>query len=456
MMQTVQLELAPRTAGSLRTDRRKLGETPAQGVRRGEHGRRPDAEHPTDELVWGDLGAAWVRSTKGSGSIPASARSSAPPEHRAEDQLARCETVRAPWGGRLFRRPSAARTVSPAPRQTAPRAGDGPAALAPRARGPAFSARPTRRKLVLPGSPTRSASGHRRPPGRGTGSRGSAFSRHSGSTRSTSCPSVLVRRSSSCRRPSSDRVPADPDRYNADVASPTGRRVTTTKEEAIRPSRRRRWRSRERAFYTMTRATGRNSRPPRRGKAAARPTPATRRLTPLPAPDVTVANGPSWRRLRRLDGRRAARIDERLARLVVPAGGNSFVRAEGLSTALELRPTPARPGDRRLHEHRDRVVYSTTERVPTRTLRARSTRAGAPTSASQPGTSSGARARPFLDLRVDLHVRAALRRPHLLRRAVHRDRAQLRRAPLPAAPALDLILPYASRRSCRCSSGAGS
>ena len=41
--------------------------------------------------------------------------------------------------------------------------------------------------------------------------------------------------------------------------------------------------------------------------------------------------------------------------LVVPAGGNSFVRAEGLSTALELKPTLAlRPEGRHVHEHRDR------------------------------------------------------------------------------------------------------
>ncbi len=34
-------------------------------------GRRPDAEHPPDELVWSDLGQAWVRSTKGAGAMPA-------------------------------------------------------------------------------------------------------------------------------------------------------------------------------------------------------------------------------------------------------------------------------------------------------------------------------------------------------------------------------------------------
>ena len=64
-------------------------------------------------------------------------------------------------------------------------------------------------------------------------------------------------------------------------------------------------------------------------------------LTPLPSGDATVENGaiteaPGYEVL---TGQGLAGIDQELAGLVVPAGGDSFVRAEGLSTALELTPT---------------------------------------------------------------------------------------------------------------------
>ncbi len=64
-------------------------------------------------------------------------------------------------------------------------------------------------------------------------------------------------------------------------------------------------------------------------------------LTPLPSADVTVANGAITEAAgyEVLTGQGLAGIDQELAGLVVPAGGNSFVRAEGLSTALELTPT---------------------------------------------------------------------------------------------------------------------
>jgi arabinogalactan oligomer/maltooligosaccharide transport system permease protein len=64
-------------------------------------------------------------------------------------------------------------------------------------------------------------------------------------------------------------------------------------------------------------------------------------LTPLPASDATVAGGAitAAQGYHVLKGNELAGIDEQLATLVVPAGGNTFVRAEGLSTALELEPT---------------------------------------------------------------------------------------------------------------------
>ena len=64
-------------------------------------------------------------------------------------------------------------------------------------------------------------------------------------------------------------------------------------------------------------------------------------LEPLPPADVTVENGAitEAQGYDVLTGSELAGIDQELAGLVVPAGGNSFVRAEGLSTALELTPT---------------------------------------------------------------------------------------------------------------------
>ncbi len=64
-------------------------------------------------------------------------------------------------------------------------------------------------------------------------------------------------------------------------------------------------------------------------------------LTPLPSADATVENGAITEAAgyEVLTGQGLAGIDQELAGLVVPAGGDSFVRAEGLSTALELTPT---------------------------------------------------------------------------------------------------------------------
>ena len=61
-------------------------------------------------------------------------------------------------------------------------------------------------------------------------------------------------------------------------------------------------------------------------------------LAPADAPStggvITAADGYDV-----LTGNELVGIDRELAELVVPAGGDSFVRAEGLSTALELEPT---------------------------------------------------------------------------------------------------------------------
>ena len=64
-------------------------------------------------------------------------------------------------------------------------------------------------------------------------------------------------------------------------------------------------------------------------------------LTELAPGDVTSQNGAiiAAEGYDVLTGSDLVGIDQELASLVVPAGGDSFVRAEGLSTAIELTPT---------------------------------------------------------------------------------------------------------------------
>ena len=64
-------------------------------------------------------------------------------------------------------------------------------------------------------------------------------------------------------------------------------------------------------------------------------------LTPLSASEVTVQTGTitAAEGYDVLTGADLVGIDQELAGLVVPAGGDRFVRAEGLSTAIELTPT---------------------------------------------------------------------------------------------------------------------
>jgi arabinogalactan oligomer/maltooligosaccharide transport system permease protein len=64
-------------------------------------------------------------------------------------------------------------------------------------------------------------------------------------------------------------------------------------------------------------------------------------LTELAPGDVTIKNGTvtAAEGYDVLTGTELVGIDQELASLVVPAGGETFVRAEGLSTAIELTPT---------------------------------------------------------------------------------------------------------------------
>ena len=131
-----------------------------------------------------------------------------------------------------------------------------------------------------------------------------------------------------------------------------------------------------------------------RGRARAASLPRT---SPSRTAPITQAQGYDV-----LTGSELAGIDQELAGLVVPAGGNSFVRAEGLSTALELTAdAPLRPEGRHVHEHRDRCrLLRQRQGVVRDRLRARrSTRAGGRTSASRTsGRSSRTRSirDPFL------------------------------------------------------------
>jgi arabinogalactan oligomer / maltooligosaccharide transport system permease protein len=64
-------------------------------------------------------------------------------------------------------------------------------------------------------------------------------------------------------------------------------------------------------------------------------------LTALPASDVTVANGTitSAKGYETVKGQELFTLDEEAGKLLVPTGGGAFVRAEGLSQAVELQPT---------------------------------------------------------------------------------------------------------------------
>ncbi len=64
-------------------------------------------------------------------------------------------------------------------------------------------------------------------------------------------------------------------------------------------------------------------------------------LQPLPPAGVTIANGAitAAEGYELVQGEELAGIDQQLSMLLVPTRGNSFVRAEGLSQAIELQPT---------------------------------------------------------------------------------------------------------------------
>ena len=244
--------------------------------------------------------------------------------------------------------------------------------------------------------------------------------------------------------------------YNADVAFSnwsTGHNLT--KEEAIQtieetslaqPA--------NGAFYTMTPARDESGNltlllvEEGSGKAYAG---NEEGLTPLPATDVTVANGAvtAAQGYDVLTGDELAGIDEQLARLVVPAGGNSFVRAEGLSTALELQPTLRYdPQTDTFTNIETGVVYSDNEK-------------GAYADPQGQEIDQGWRTNiGFANFR-DIFRNPLVRDPFLstfvwtfayallsvvltfFARAVPRDRAQRRRAALPRLHRSILILPYA-------------
>jgi len=64
-------------------------------------------------------------------------------------------------------------------------------------------------------------------------------------------------------------------------------------------------------------------------------------LTPLPPADVTIENGTvtAAKGYETVKGAELLRLDEEMGKLLIPTTGSSFIRAEGLSQAIELQPT---------------------------------------------------------------------------------------------------------------------
>ena len=92
-------------------------------------------------------------------------------------------------------------------------------------------------------------------------------------------------------------------------------------------------------------------------------------LEPLPADSATVEIGTitAAEGYEVLQGNQLAGIDTELAALVIPAADDRFIRAEGLSLAVELQPTlEYDSAERHVHEHRDgHGLHRTTARART-------------------------------------------------------------------------------------------
>ena len=168
-------------------------------------------------------------------------------------------------------------------------------------------------------------------------------------------------------------------------------------------------------------------------------------LTALPPADATVENGAitQAKGYDVLKGDGLAGIDQELATLVVPAGGDSFVRAEGLSTALELKPTL-----------RYDAKADTFTNIETGVVFSDNGKGSYATPAGEE-IDQGWRTNIGLANFKDVFTDPLIRDPFVStfawtfsyallsvlltfsRGALHRDRAEPRRAPLPARPAVD-------------------
>ena len=174
-------------------------------------------------------------------------------------------------------------------------------------------------------------------------------------------------------------------------------------------------------------------------------------LEELPADQVTVANGDvtAAEGYEVLAGDELAGIDQQLTQLVVPAGEDSFIRAEGLSTAVELVPalrydeatdtfTSAETGA--VFRDNGRGSYATAtgetlEQGLARRCRVRQL---------QEDLHRPARPRPVRErLPLDVRLRGALGAVHVRLRALPRDRAQQDRPRLRRTQRALLVIPYA-------------
>ena len=169
----------------------------------------------------------------------------------------------------------------------------------------------------------------------------------------------------------------------------------------------------------------------RTGSSRFRPTSATVEIG-----TITAAEGYEV-----LQGNELAGIDTELAALVIPAADDRFIRAEGLSLAVELQPTlEYDSAERHVHERRDRHGLHGQRRGLVRLARGRGARARLADARRLPELldrpHEPALPRPVrAGVRLDVRLRGDLRVPDVRARAVPRDRAEQADAEAAADPA---------------------
>ena len=166
-------------------------------------------------------------------------------------------------------------------------------------------------------------------------------------------------------------------------------------------------------------------------------------LEPLPAESATVEVGTitAAEGYEVLQGDELAGIDTELAALVIPAADDRFIRAEGLSLAVELQPTLVYDEANDTFTNIETgTVYSDNGEGSYESPVGRGARAGMADARRLPELldrpHEPALSRPVRPrLRLDVRLRGDLRFPDVRARAVPRDRAEQADAQAPAHPA---------------------